>query len=151
MLEDCYFNQVGGNGLVLNGHVTDAIVRNNEFAFCGDSAIVSVGNSRAIDGTAQTYPNRNLIQRNHIHHVGVFGKQTSCYFQALTANSSFVDNLCYAGPRAGLNYNDGTSVCHCPQTGEMLRTRGPLVRLLVSLCVMRCMQASAATTPWLGT
>jgi hypothetical protein len=120
VVEDCRFNQVGGNALVLNGHVIDSIVRRNEFAFCGDSAIVSVGNSRAIDGTAPTYPNRNLIQFNHIHHVGVYGKQTSCYFQALSANSSFVDNVCYAGPRAGLNYNDGMylsvalpSLLHC--------------------------------------
>ena len=39
--------------------------------------------------------------------VGVFGKQTSCYFQAVASNISLIDNLCYNGPRAGLNYNDG--------------------------------------------
>jgi hypothetical protein len=107
VVEDCFFNQVGGNGIVFNGHVTDSIVRRNEFGFSGDSAIVSVGNSHALDGSAPTYPNRNTFEFNHIHHVGVYGKQTSCYFQALSANSSFVDNVCYQGPRAGLNYNDG--------------------------------------------
>lgn len=126
VLEDCLFDQVGGNGLMFNGHVTDSVVQRNEFAFCGDSAVVSVGNSRTIDGTEPTYPNKNLIQFNHIHHVGVFGKQTSCYFQALTANSSFVDNVCYDGPRAGLNYNDGAHDTMSPYT----HIERPYVKLL---------------------
>ena len=33
--------------------------------------------------------------------------QTSCYMQALTARSTVSSNVCYNGPRAGLNYNDG--------------------------------------------
>jgi hypothetical protein len=37
----------------------------------------------------------------------VYGKQTSCYFQALTANTTLKDNVCYNGPRAGVNFNDG--------------------------------------------
>ena len=133
----CLFDQVGGNGVLLSRHVARANVSHNEFVASGDSAVVSAGVADGIDGTAPTYPTGNTVSHNHVHDYGVYGKQTSCYFQALTANSSFVDNLCYAGPRAGLNYNDGTSVCHCPQTGEMLRMRGPLVRLLVPLRVMQ--------------
>merc|ERR1712139_561970 len=60
-----------------------------------------------VDATAATYPNRNTVARNHIHEVGVYGKQTSCFFQAISANTSLEDNICYNGPRAGVNFNDG--------------------------------------------
>ena len=98
----------------------------NEFVHTGDSAIATLGSSDMIFGTEPTYPNRITIARNHIREVGVCtllcrrhppsrpaptelsdcalaadGKQTSCYFQALASNISFVDNLCYNGPRAG--------------------------------------------------
>ena len=42
-----------------------------------------------------------------MHDVGIYGKQTSCYFQAITCGTSLIDNLCYNGPRAGINFNDG--------------------------------------------
>jgi hypothetical protein len=56
----------------------------NEFSQLGDSAIVSVGRSEGMDGTKPTYPNRNSIVANHIHDFGLYGKQTSCYFQVRT-------------------------------------------------------------------
>jgi hypothetical protein len=54
-----------------------------------------------MDGTNPTYPDNNTISANHIHDIGLYGKQTSCYFQAITANTTLKDNLCYNGPRAG--------------------------------------------------
>ena len=53
------------------------------------------------------YPNGNVIARNHAHETGVYTKQTSCYAHQLSANASIVDNVCYNGPRAGVNVNDG--------------------------------------------
>ena len=47
----------------------------------GDSAVVAVGSSEGILGTSPTYPEGNLIAGNHIHEFGIYGKQTSCYFQ----------------------------------------------------------------------
>eukprot|EP01048_Picozoa_sp_COSAG05_P010669 COSAG05_NODE_954_length_6442_cov_451.572915_7_plen_59_part_00 len=55
-------------------------------------------------GAAPTFPNRILIAHNHIHEIGIFGKQTSCYFSALSANITLKDNACYNGPRAGFNW-----------------------------------------------
>lgn len=103
----CVFNQTGGNALMLSNNVVDTRISDNEFVFIGDSAIAALGSSDRIFSTARTYPNRVVIQYNHIHEVGIFGKQTSCYFQAIASNVSVLDNLCYNGPRAGLNYNDG--------------------------------------------
>jgi hypothetical protein len=42
-----------------------------------------------------------------MHEVGVTGKQTSCFAQQLSTNSTVIDNVCYNGPRAGFNFNDG--------------------------------------------
>lgn len=103
----CTFNQTGGNAVMLSNDVTNSAILENEFVYTGDSAIATVGTSDRIFATAPTYPNRITIARNHIHEVGVYGKQTSCYFQALASNVSLIDNLCYNGPRAGFNYNDG--------------------------------------------
>ena len=101
------FDQVGGNAVFLSRHVGGANISANEFVHCGDSAIASVGVAAGIDGTAPTYPNGNTFANNHVHDYGVFGKQTSCYFQALSANATLRDNVCYNGPRAHVNFNDG--------------------------------------------
>lgn len=43
-----------------------------------------------------------------MHEIGVFGKQTSCFFQAKAARTLLQDNVCFNGPRAGINWNDGS-------------------------------------------
>merc|ERR1712003_545617 len=87
---------------VVNSSITDS-----EFVYIGDSAIATLGSTSTIFGTADTFPNDILIANNHIREIGVYGKQTSCYFQALAANVTLRNNLCYNGPRAGININDG--------------------------------------------
>lgn len=103
----CRFDQVGGNAVLLSNHVANSTVQGNEFYMVGDSAIVAVGSSVGIVGTAPQYPEGNFIAGNHIHEFGIYGKQTSCYFQALGHKTELRDNLCYNGPRAGINWNDG--------------------------------------------
>lgn len=36
-----------------------------------------------------------------------FDVQVSCYFQAQTQMSNLKNNICFNGPRAGFNFNDG--------------------------------------------
>ena len=104
----CVWNQTGGNALLFSNNVTDSEVTQSEFVHIGDSAILSIGTTDRIFGTAPTYPNRLLIAKNHIREIGVYGKQTSCYFQALAANVTLRDNICYNGPRAGKGWR-----CFC--------------------------------------
>lgn len=106
-ISSCIFNQTGGNGVLFSNHVTDSAITDSEFHYTGDSAVLFIGSTMLADGSLPTYPNNNLVARNHIHEWGVYGKQTSCFAQALAANSTVVDNVCYNGPRAGINYNDG--------------------------------------------
>eukprot|EP00928_Gymnodinium_smaydae_P026730 TRINITY_DN20901_c0_g1_i1.p1 TRINITY_DN20901_c0_g1~~TRINITY_DN20901_c0_g1_i1.p1 ORF type:complete len:912 (+),score=66.56 TRINITY_DN20901_c0_g1_i1:74-2809(+) len=106
-IKDCVFNQTGGNAVMFSNNVVNSSVTSSEFVHIGDSAIVTIGSTDTIFGTGATFPNRILIANNHIREIGIFGKQTSCYFQALAANVTLRDNLCYNGPRAGININDG--------------------------------------------
>ena len=106
-VRDCVFNQTGGNALMLSGGVTNSTVEANEFVHTGDSAVLLLGRTQGIDGTAPTYPNHNRIAYNLMHEIGAYGKQTSCVFHSLAANSTVTGNVCFNGPRAGFNWNDG--------------------------------------------
>jgi len=106
-IRSCLFDQTGGNALFLSNHVKRVQVVLNEFRATGDSAIALVGSSEMIDGTKDTYPSNITIAYNHIHDIGVYGKQTSCFIQSLAAFNEISNNVCYNGPRAGFNFNDG--------------------------------------------
>eukprot|EP01113_Clastostelium_recurvatum_P035494 TRINITY_DN4960_c0_g1_i1.p1 TRINITY_DN4960_c0_g1~~TRINITY_DN4960_c0_g1_i1.p1 ORF type:complete len:549 (+),score=110.52 TRINITY_DN4960_c0_g1_i1:1-1647(+) len=82
----CVFDQPGGNGVFLSNSVVYSHVTGNYFAGCGDSAIAVVGTSVLLIGTRATFPAFNNISGNHIHDVGVFGKQTAGYFQGTPAS-----------------------------------------------------------------
>eukprot|EP01043_Picozoa_sp_COSAG02_P039450 COSAG02_NODE_3115_length_7335_cov_2.741017_6_plen_212_part_00 len=69
-VSDSVFDQIGGNGVLLSNAVDNSRVTGNEFVNCGDSAVVSIGSSNGIDGTAQTYPRGNVIKNNHMHEIG---------------------------------------------------------------------------------
>ena len=101
------FIAVGGNAIFLSDFVRNCSVTFNEITLSGDSAVVAVGRSGMIDGMQPTYPASNTISNNHIHDFGMYGKQVSCFFEALTCGNNFHDNVCYNGPRAGVNFNDG--------------------------------------------
>jgi hypothetical protein len=76
-VKDCKFEQIGGNGVLLSNDAAFCEISGNEFVQCGDSAVVSVGSSVGIVGTKPTFPHDNLISKNHMHEIGVWGKQTS--------------------------------------------------------------------------
>eukprot|EP00117_Sycon_ciliatum_P027518 scpid47591/ scgid22337/ Uncharacterized protein ywoF len=104
---NCTFSAVGGNAVFLSEYVRNCTVSHNEIAWSGDSGIALVGRTAMIDGMQPTYPAGNLIANNHIHDFGMYGKQVSCYFQAMACGNTLRDNVCYNGPRAGINFNDG--------------------------------------------
>ena len=107
IVSGCHFDRVGGNGLLLSRHVANATISHNRFGFPGESAIISLGVSNLIDGTAPTFPINNSIHNNWMHDVGVNGKETSCYMQAVTGGTYLANNTCVNGPRAGFSLNDG--------------------------------------------
>ena len=72
---------------------------------------------RHMDGRAFTYPYNNTIAYNHLHSWGIWGKQTSAFFAAMTRELIFDHNIVHDGPRAGINQvradskRDGMRAC----------------------------------------
>jgi hypothetical protein len=103
----CVFDGVGGNGVMIYKYNRAATIADSEFVWVGESAIVSVGTTERIDGTKGDQPRGNQILRNLIHEVGIFGKQTAGYVQAMSCQSTLMHNVMFNGPRAGINFLDG--------------------------------------------
>ena len=105
-MQQCLFDSPGGNGLFLSNFVRNAVIERNEFRYMGDSAIAALGSTELIDGTSGNQPRGTKIINNLMHEIGIYGKQTSAYFQSLTCQTIFDGNILFNGPRDGLNFND---------------------------------------------
>eukprot|EP01060_Flectonema_neradi_P029769 TRINITY_DN418_c0_g2_i1.p1 TRINITY_DN418_c0_g2~~TRINITY_DN418_c0_g2_i1.p1 ORF type:complete len:897 (+),score=193.77 TRINITY_DN418_c0_g2_i1:46-2691(+) len=101
------FDQVGGNGIFMSNAVNDCVVSHNDFWRTGDSAILGVGSTTLADARQPSFPQNNIITFNWIDSIGIYMKETSCYFKSISYNLTISNNLCYNGPRAGINFNDG--------------------------------------------
>ena len=97
----CNFSRTGGNALIFSRSVRAATVRGSEFFSVGESAIVAYGDVdwETGDARARDYPSELLIEHNLIHEIGVWGKQTSGFFQGVSGNNQFLNNVLFGGPR----------------------------------------------------
>ena len=114
-VQGCRFERLDGNGLMLSGYNRYASILENHFAWTGDTAIAAWGRtdelsdngSHGWDGTGGDFPWHTLVEGNVIRETGVWEKQSSCWFQAKTAQTVLKGNLCFNLGRAGFNFNDG--------------------------------------------
>jgi len=125
-IEDCRFERVDGNGVMISGYNRNATILDSDFAFIGGNAIASWGYTNetefdpgrpgvrlenypaaGVDGTDGEHPRYNLVQGCTAREVGLYEKQSSFYIQAKTAQSTLTGNVFFNGPRAGINANDG--------------------------------------------
>jgi hypothetical protein len=100
------WSRTGGNGLLFSHAAKNCSVTDSEFFSIGDSAVVAYGEIDWESGDAATgpgYPSGLRIERNLMHEIGIWGKQVSCFFQGISGNNRFVDNVCFNGPRALVN------------------------------------------------
>jgi len=120
-----YFDQPGGNGVMLSNHVVNSSIEDSLFLDAGESAILSLGRTALFDGRSQPdtganensqwplfpgftqFPTTNTIRGNFIDNVGVYAKQSAAYFQAKSHGVLLEDNVMMNGPRSGININDG--------------------------------------------
>ena len=107
LLQNCLFFSPGGNAVFLSNYVRNAVIEGNEFVYIGDSAIAAVGTAELIDGTRGDQPRGTQILGNLVHEIGIWGKETSAYFQSLACQTTLRGNVFFNGPRAGINFNDG--------------------------------------------
>jgi hypothetical protein len=111
LVQQCEFNSVGGNGLFIGGFATNTTVADNEFVWIGESAIASIGTAVGNDGTGGGQPRGNVMLQKLIHEIGIFGKQTAGYVQAMTAQAVDKRNIPFNGPRqavqAVMDFSEG--------------------------------------------
>ena len=109
-IESCVFDSLGGNAIFMYGYAKNVTIRDNEFVKIGDNCVASCGVVDLVDPTNYMhglYPSDNLIELNHMHNIGIYGKQVSGYHQTASCHNTIRDNVMYQGPRAGINFNDG--------------------------------------------
>lgn len=106
-IEGNIFERLDGNALVLSGYHRNATISKNEFLWIGDSAMVSWGYSLGMDGTNGEQPRFTKVVGNLVHELGLFEKQSSPWFQAITSQTLLQHNIFFNGPRALINFNDG--------------------------------------------
>ena len=114
LIQECVFERLDGNGIMISGYNRNTTVIKNEFLWIGDTAIASWGNTSGSsvegmgwDGTDGNQPRFNQILYNYVHELGIFEKQSSFYFQAKSCQNNITGNIFFNGPRAGINFNDG--------------------------------------------
>jgi hypothetical protein len=118
-INHCNFTSVGGNGVVLHRYNRDAALSNSEFSWVGDSAVVLLGATDGIDGTAADVPVGTVISGNVMHELGVYVKQAGGVYAALASRTTIYRNLIFSGPRAAVNINDGYGGGHAI-TGNLM-------------------------------
>lgn len=102
--------------MALDGYVHGSSILDGDFIKTGDSGVVSVGKlpeSAPHDGTGvASLPTNNTIARCHFGSTGVYGKQTSALFVAVSKQIRFTDNVLYDGPRVskGTQHHADTEV-----------------------------------------
>jgi hypothetical protein len=79
----------------------------DRFSALGDSAVAFVGRPIFTDLTGGNYPQDNLVAENHCSGNGIYGKQSSFFFEAAAGHNTVRNNIAYNGPRAAVNFDDG--------------------------------------------
>ncbi len=102
----CAFTRLDGNAIVLNGWNRGAVVEGSEFSLLGESAVVSWGRVDGADARALTQPWGTTVANNLCSGVGLYEKQSSCYFATLTGGATVEGNIFFNVPRAAINFND---------------------------------------------
>jgi hypothetical protein len=125
--EDCVVDgnlmtRLDGNGVFLSQYNRNTNITNNEVGWIGASAFASWGSTSTCinancsikipypvgpDGRGGNQPRKTLIEGNVIYEIGIWQKQSSFWFQAVSTQNIIRKNVHFNGPRAGINFNDG--------------------------------------------
>ena len=129
-ISDCLFTRLDGLGIFVGGYARGLVISGNEFAFLGGSAIAAWGDTsealnangtRALptgykigpDGRGGNQPRGTRVVGNLCREIGLWEKQSSLWFSAVSANATVEGNVFFNGPRAALNYNARVTINNC--------------------------------------
>jgi hypothetical protein len=120
------FDQLGGNGVFMDGFNSGNVVSNNKFRSLGATDVQTVGSRaavrdpstwanpvRTLDDTTpgpktQDYPRNITIQGNDMADNGQFEKESAGVNISMSQGIRVLGNSIHGSPRACLNINDGT-------------------------------------------
>ena len=125
-ISNSFFDQLGGNGVFMNGYNDLNVVSGNRFESDGESDVQVVGSPDAVRnyshnyydnvpisdlGTgpkSDNYPRDILIQGNQMGDMGQFAEQSSGVNISMSMDVTVDGNTIHGSPRACLNIEDGT-------------------------------------------
>jgi hypothetical protein len=119
LVENCFFDAVGGNGVFVNDYSLRTRVVGNKFTEAGDSAVCLVGTKAKAIGSNRPYSSECVISNNLVHDCGVFGKQVAGAFASISEKTTISHNVVYSMPRAGIVINDGWGGGHIVEFNEV--------------------------------
>ncbi|MCC7264320.1 MAG: right-handed parallel beta-helix repeat-containing protein [Candidatus Latescibacteria bacterium] len=95
-IENCHFDQVGGNAVYLEGHNSRNRIRGNHIAGAGANGVTLIG-------TRLKHPRFNEVSHNYIHHCGVFNKYTAGIFAGMSDGNQLNHNQIEHLPHHAIN------------------------------------------------
>lgn len=126
-VEDCLFDQIGGNGIFASGYNRRHVIYNNVFTGAGATCVAIFGlnssvrcpnsfastptcNDRTpgpVDPVNGEFPAYVTVNNNMMYNLGRFEKQSSGICMSATTMDTVRHNTIYKMPRAGINFCDG--------------------------------------------
>lgn len=116
------FRRLDANAVMVSGYNRRTHIARNEFSSLGMNGAALWGRTDGIDGRAGEQPRGVVFEANFCYRVGIWQKQSSCYFQALSAQNTIADNIMFNLPRAAINFNDGFGGGHEMRNNLMFNT-----------------------------
>jgi len=95
-IEECLFDQVGGNAIYLERENRRNVIRRNEIAYAGANAVVLIGD-RAF------HPMFNEVEDNHIHHAGALINYVAGVFLGVSDGNVIAHNSIHDMPHHAIN------------------------------------------------
>ena len=131
------FDQLGGNGVFIDGFNSRTTVSGNEFSRSGATDVAVIGSRDAVrepstwdamrtsisDTTpgpqSENYPRDIAVRDNYMHDNGQFEKQTSGVQISMSRRVTVDGNTIHDGPRACVDINDGTWGGHVIENNDL--------------------------------
>jgi len=111
------FTRLDGTAVFLSGRTRNVTIQRNHFSWLGESAVASWGFTDGVDATAGTQPWYTSVLDNICREIGIYEKQVSCYFSAVSASALVAGNIFFNMPRAAVNFN-GAGKGGAPKRGR---------------------------------
>jgi hypothetical protein len=105
-IDSCLFTRLDGTGIFLSNYTRYISIQHSEFAWMGETAIATLGQTDGYNATRQQFPLATRIEGNVMRELGIYQKQSSAVGHTLAANSVIQNNIIFNTARAGINFNE---------------------------------------------